>query len=86
MLFRSRRQAVGFALFPREPLAEGHRPLPRDAADRIIVGRLHLREWEAEGRSGSTLDLIADVVGHDLARGTSSFERVRRLTDVSAAA
>jgi single-strand DNA-binding protein len=44
----------------------------------VIVGRLALREWEQDGRTGSTLDLTADVIGHDLTRGTAAFERTRR--------
>ena len=44
----------------------------------VIVGRLALREWEQDGRAGSTLDLTADVIGHDLTRGTATFERTRR--------
>jgi len=45
----------------------------------VIVGRLALREWEQDGRAGSTLDLTADVIGHDLTRGTATFERTRRV-------
>ena len=52
----------------------------------VVVGRLHLREWESEGRNGSTLDLTADVVGHDLTRGTALFQRARRAIDLPAAA
>ncbi len=44
----------------------------------LIVGRLALREWEQDGRAGSTLDLTADVIGHDLTRGTATFERTRK--------
>ena len=44
----------------------------------VVVGRLVLREWEADGRNGSTLDLTADIIGHDLTRGTAQFERNRR--------
>ena len=44
----------------------------------VIVGRLSLREWEQDGRAGSTLDLTADVIGHDLTRGTSTFARSRK--------
>lgn len=52
----------------------------------VVVGRLTLREWESEGRNGATLDLNADVIGHDLSRGTATFTRVRRLTEVPLAA
>ena len=67
-------------------LAENVAASVRKGDPLVVVGRLHLREWEAEGRSGSTLDLTADVVGHDLSRGTATFERARRLSEVPAAA
>ena len=51
----------------------------------VVVGRLTLREWEQDGRPGSTLDLTADVIGHDLTRGTATFSRSRR-TDLPEAA
>ena len=44
----------------------------------VVVGRLSLREWEQEGRNGTTLDLNADIIGHDLTRGTATFSRARR--------
>ena len=44
----------------------------------VVVGRLSLREWEQDGRHGTTLDLNADIIGHDLTRGTSTFSRTRR--------
>jgi single-strand DNA-binding protein len=46
-------------------------------ADRILVtGRATLRDWQDEkGRSGSTLDVVADAVGPDLLWGTASYTR-----------
>jgi single-strand DNA-binding protein len=44
--------------------------------DRIVVaGRLRIREWENGERTGTTIDVEADAVGHDLAWGTSTFSR-----------
>lgn len=40
-----------------------------------VVGRLSVRSWERDDRSGTSVDITADLVGHDLARGTSSFKR-----------
>ncbi len=48
----------------------------------FAVGRIHLREWQQDGRTGSTLDLTAEVLGHDLTRGTATFERLRRMDSV----
>jgi single-strand DNA-binding protein len=45
--------------------------------DRVIVtGRLRIREWEAGERKGTTVEVEADGVGHDLTWGTTSFTRV----------
>jgi len=46
----------------------------------FVVGRLTLREWERDGKAGMSLDINADLVGHDLNRGTATFERIRKVT------
>lgn len=45
--------------------------------DRVIVtGRLRVRQWATDaGRSGTTVDIDADAVGHDLMWGTANFRR-----------
>ncbi|MBD7994393.1 single-stranded DNA-binding protein [Arthrobacter sp. Sa2CUA1] len=45
--------------------------------DRVIVtGRLRVRQWMTEGgRSGTSVDIDADSVGHDLMWGTANFRR-----------
>ena len=45
--------------------------------DRVIVsGRLRIREWQNGERAGTTVDIEADAIGHDLSWGTSSFSRI----------
>ena len=44
----------------------------------FVTGRLNVRTWERDDRSGTTLDVTADVVGHDLSRGTSVFKRTSK--------
>lgn len=44
----------------------------------FVTGRLNVRTWERDDRSGTTLDVTADVVGHDLSRGTSDFKRTTK--------
>jgi single-strand DNA-binding protein len=45
--------------------------------DRVIVtGRLRIRNWEASGRSGTSIDVNADSIGHDLCWGRSSYSAV----------
>lgn len=41
----------------------------------IVVGRMKVREWEANGRKGVDVEIDADAIGHDLNRGTSAFAR-----------
>jgi len=44
--------------------------------DRIIVaGRLRIREWENGERTGMSIDVEADAIGHDLSWGSSVFSR-----------
>ncbi len=44
--------------------------------DRVMVsGRLKIRDWENTDRSGTTVEIEADNVGHDLFWGTSTFTR-----------
>ena len=48
----------------------------------FVAGKLALREWERDGKTGTTLDITAEVIGHDLSRGTAHFERTRKPSDV----
>lgn len=42
----------------------------------LVTGRLKVREWETGERKGTTVEVEADAIGHDLGWGTSSFTRV----------
>ncbi|MHB1234668.1 MAG: single-stranded DNA-binding protein, partial [Microbacteriaceae bacterium] len=47
-----------------------------DKGDRVIVtGRVRIRNWESGERTGTTVDIEADAVGHDLTWGTAQFHR-----------
>lgn len=41
----------------------------------VVTGRLRIRSWESGDRSGMTVEVDADAIGHDLTWGTSTFER-----------
>ena len=44
--------------------------------DRIFVsGLLQVHDWESGGHSGTSIELVADVIGHDLNFGVAVFER-----------
>lgn len=45
--------------------------------DRVIVsGKLRIRDWENTDRSGTTVEIEADTLGHDLTFGTASYKRL----------
>ncbi len=44
----------------------------------LVVGRPKQREYERDGQPVTAIEIDADLVGHNLARGRASFERVRR--------
>ncbi len=41
----------------------------------IVTGRIRVRDWESGERTGTTVEVDADALGHDLAWGTSVFTR-----------
>ncbi len=44
--------------------------------DRVIVtGKLRLREWSSSGREGTSIEIDADAIGHDLNWGTARYTR-----------
>lgn len=44
----------------------------------IVVGKLKVRPWESNGRSGTSMDLEASSLGPDLMFGVASFTRTTR--------
>lgn len=41
----------------------------------VVTGRLRIRSWETGEKSGTTIELEADAVGHDLSWGTSVYTK-----------
>ncbi len=41
----------------------------------VVTGRLRLRDWETPAKRGTTAEIDADAIGHDLLWGTTSFTR-----------
>ncbi len=41
----------------------------------VLTGALRIRDWESGDRAGTTVEVDADAIGHDLAWGTSVFTR-----------
>jgi single-strand DNA-binding protein len=47
--------------------------------DRVVaVGRLKVRDWSNDDRSGTSIEVEADSLGHDLHWGVSEYQRVAR--------
>jgi len=45
--------------------------------DRVVtVGRLKVRDWSNDDRSGTSIEVEAESLGHDLHWGVSKFQRV----------
>lgn len=41
----------------------------------IVLGRVRIRDWESGEKSGTTVEIDAEAVGHDLTWGRASFAR-----------
>lgn len=41
----------------------------------LVTGRLRIRDWESGEKTGTTIEIDADSLGHDLLFGTSAFTR-----------
>ena len=41
----------------------------------LVTGRLKIREWDNGERVGTTIEIEADAIGHDLSWGNSTFTR-----------
>ncbi|MEW2460662.1 single-stranded DNA-binding protein [Microbacterium sp. K41] len=39
----------------------------------VVTGRLRIRAWESNGKQGTSADIEADAIGHDLRWGTTAF-------------
>lgn len=42
----------------------------------LVTGTLRVRDWQSGDRAGTTVEIDAQHIGHDLAWGTSVFTRV----------
>ena len=41
----------------------------------VVTGRLRIRDWENEDRAGTSVEVEADAVGHNLSWGTTALVR-----------
>jgi single-strand DNA-binding protein len=55
--------------------------------DRVVVsGKLRIRDWENTDRSGTTVEIEAESLGHDLVWGISSYTRNSSSSEVTSLA
>lgn len=53
--------------------------------DRVLLtGRLKVRDWESGAKRGTTVEIDAEAIGHDLLWGNSTFEKDPRPATASA--
>lgn len=65
-----------FTVSTKGPLAV-HAEESLEKGDRIVVtGDIRVRDWDNGERSGTTVEIEADSIGHDLFFGTTKFTRV----------
>lgn len=43
----------------------------------MVTGRVRIKEWENGEKRGTSVEVVADSVGHDLSWGRASFERIK---------
>lgn len=54
--------------------------------DRVLLhGRLRVRKWESDQKSGTSVEVDAEALGHDLRWGTSSFTKLSKSKTPSSA-
>ena len=49
----------------------------------MVMGNLHIRDWDNGERAGTSVEIQAESIGHDLAWGTSTFIRTVLVRDTS---
>jgi single-strand DNA-binding protein len=48
----------------------------------LVTGNLHIRDWDNGERTGTSVEVEATAIGHDLNWGTSNFIRTTLVRDV----
>ncbi|MEW2008999.1 single-stranded DNA-binding protein [Microbacterium sp. NPDC078814] len=62
-----------FSIAAFRRLAEHARASLRVGDSVIVSGRLRVRPWESNGKQGTSVDIDADTIGHDLRWGTTAY-------------
>ncbi|MCM3778939.1 single-stranded DNA-binding protein [Microbacterium hydrocarbonoxydans] len=62
-------------------LAENVKASLRAGDSVIVTGRMKIRAWENNGKQGTSVDIDADAVGHDLRWGTTAYRKSTTRSD-----
>ena len=49
----------------------------------VVAGDVRIRDWESGEKSGTTIEITAGSIGHDLSYGTATFAHARVSADRS---
>ncbi|MFM1986919.1 MAG: single-stranded DNA-binding protein [Actinomycetota bacterium] len=47
----------------------------------VVTGKLKVKQWQDADKSGTSVEIDAIAIGHDLNRGTSEFTKVKRVSE-----
>ncbi|MGH3689080.1 MAG: single-stranded DNA-binding protein [Microbacterium sp.] len=62
-----------FSVAAFRQLGENAKASLRTGDSVIVTGRLRIRNWESNGKHGTSVDIEADAIGHDLRWGTTAY-------------
>ncbi|MDF2508437.1 MAG: hypothetical protein K0Q52_2296 [Microbacterium sp.] len=62
-----------FSVAAFRSLGENAKASLRTGDSVIVTGRLKIRNWEGNGKHGTSVDIDADSIGHDLRWGTTAY-------------
>lgn len=62
-----------FSVAAFRSLGENAKASLRTGDSVIVTGRLKIRNWESNGKHGTSVDIDADTIGHDLRWGTTAY-------------
>ncbi|WP_258131877.1 single-stranded DNA-binding protein [Microbacterium sp. MYb62] len=62
-----------FSVAAFRQLGENAKASLRTGDSVIVTGRLKIRSWESNGKQGTSVDIEADAIGHDLRWGTTAY-------------
>lgn len=47
----------------------------------VVTGKLKIRQWQDGEKNGTSVEIDAIAIGHDLNRGTSEFTKIKRASE-----